>query len=416
MPTLSADDQRLLARRQSALGPSYRLFYDEPLHPVRGEGVWLFDAGGRRYLDAYNNVPVVGHANAAVNAALIAQSQLLNTHTRYLHDNVVQLAERLRALFPAELDTSVFTCTGSEANDLALRVAQEYTGRQGLVITRHAYHGVTMALAQCSPSLCPPAAHVQVIDPPAFQGMDAQAAAAAFAQRVDAAADALQARGTPVSALLLDTVFASDGVHIDAAPILQAAAQAVRKRGGLFIADEVQGGFARTGRWWAFGRESVVPDMVTMGKPMGNGHPIAALVLKTPLMEVFGKRCRYFNTFGGNTVSAAVAMAVLDELERMDAPAHVRRVGGHLQQALQSLAAQHASITQIRGEGLYWGVQLQSGSLASAVVNHLRQAGVLISTSGPLGDTLKIRPPLPFETEHADLLTSALDEALRARA
>nr|WP_312988978.1 aspartate aminotransferase family protein [Comamonas koreensis] len=416
MPTLSADDQRLLARRQSALGPSYRLFYDEPLHPVRGEGVWLFDADGRRYLDAYNNVPVVGHANAAVNAALIAQSQLLNTHTRYLHDNVVQLAERLRALFPPALNTSVFTCTGSEANDLALRVAQEFTGRRGLIITRHAYHGVTMALAQCSPSLCPPAYHVEVIDPPAFQGVDAPAAAAAFAQRVDEAAAALEARGTPVSALLLDTVFASDGVHIDAAPILQAAAQAVRKRGGLFIADEVQGGFCRTGRWWAFGRESVVPDMVTMGKPMGNGHPIAALVLKTPLMEVFGKRCRYFNTFGGNTVSAAVAMAVLDELERIDAPAHVRRVGGHLQQALQSLAAQHSAITQIRGEGLYWGVQLASGSLASAVVNHLRQAGVLISTSGPLGDTLKIRPPLPFETEHADLLAGALDEALRARA
>ena len=414
MPSMSTDDLQLIERRQRSLGPSYRLFYEQPLHPVRGEGVWLYDAENRRYLDAYNNVPVVGHANAAVTAALAKQSSILNTHTRYLHDNVVQLAERLLALMPPALDKAIFTCTGSEANDLALRIANEYTGRQGVIVSRNAYHGVTLALAQVSPSLCPPASHVELIDPPAFTGVDPLVAAAQFAQRVEEAAIRLEARGTPVSALMLDTVFASDGIYIDKTPVLEAAAKAVRKHGGLFIADEVQGGFARTGRWWAFEREAVVPDMVSMGKPMGNGHPVAALVLQTPLMEAFGKRCRYFNTFGGNSVSAAVALAVLDELERMNAPTHVAQVGACLLNQLAVLANKHETITQLRGDGLYWGVQMRSGATASAVVNHMRHAGVLISTSGIQGDTLKIRPPLPFENEHAELLAHALDQAIQA--
>ena len=414
MSSMSPTDQRLLERRQQALGPSYRLFYEQPLHPVRGEGVWLFDADGRRYLDAYNNVPVVGHANPAVTAALHAQSDILNTHTRYLHENVVRLAERLLGLMPTALDKAVFTCTGSEANDLALRVAQEYTGRKGVIVTRNAYHGVTMALAQVSPSLCPPASHVELIDPPTFGDMDAQTAATEFAQRVENAAKALEARGTPVSALLLDTVFASDGIYIDKAPVLAAAAQAVRKHGGLFIADEVQGGFARTGRWWAFAREAVIPDMVSMGKPMGNGHPVAALVLQTPWMEAFGQRCRYFNTFGGNSVSAAVSLAVLDELERIGAPAHTAKLGTVMQSKLQALATKCDAITQIRGEGLYWGVQMRDSASASYVVNHMRNAGVLISTSGIRGDTLKIRPPLVFQAEHGDMLIDALDRAIKA--
>jgi len=414
--------QDLLARRK-VLGPAYRLFYEEPVELVRGEGVWLYDASGRRYLDAYNNVPVVGHANPAVVEALSRQASALNTHTRYLHDGVVRYAERLLALFPAALDTAMFTCTGSEANDLALRIAFEATGRRGVIVTGNAYHGVTMALADVSPSLRPVGAHVRTIPAPCQLQGSPQEVAAEFAARVDAAADELEAAGMPVAALMVDTVFASDGVYADAGGALSLAAERVRARGGLFIADEVQGGFARMGaRWWAFQRDSVIPDMVSMGKPMGNGHPIGGLVAQSHLVEIFGRQCRYFNTFGGNTVSSAVGLAVLDELERLDAPAHVERAGQALEQALAELARRHDCLGAVRGNGLYWGVDIvapdgdaaQGARLTQRIVNGLRQSGVLIGTAGREAATLKIRPPLVFQPEHAGMLAAALDEQCHA--
>ncbi|EJO33295.1 aspartate aminotransferase family protein [Achromobacter marplatensis] len=413
--------QDLLARRK-ALGPAYRLFYEEPVELVRGEGVWLYDASGRRYLDAYNNVPVVGHANPAVVQALSRQASKLNTHTRYLHEGVVNFAERLLALFPDALDTAMFTCTGSEANDLALRIAFEATGRRGVIVTENAYHGVTMALADVSPSLRPVGAHVRTIPAPCLLKGSPHEVAAKFAACVDAAADELEAAGTPVAALMVDTVFASDGMYADPSEALTLAAERVRARGGLFIADEVQGGFARMGaNWWAFQRDSVIPDMVSMGKPMGNGHPIGGLVVQSRLAEVFGRQCRYFNTFGGNTVSSAVGLAVLDELARMDAPAHVERTGQVMAQALDELAQRHDCLGAVRGQGLYWGVDIVApdGDAASAarltqrIVNGLRQSGVLLGTAGRHASTLKIRPPLVFQPEHAGLLAAALDEQCR---
>jgi 4-aminobutyrate aminotransferase-like enzyme len=413
--------QDLLARRK-ALGPAYRLFYEEPVELVRGEGVWLYDASGRRYLDAYNNVPVVGHANPAVVQALSRQASKLNTHTRYLHEGVVNFAERLLALFPDALDTAMFTCTGSEANDLALRIAFEATGRRGVIVTENAYHGVTMALADVSPSLRPVGAHVRTIPAPCLLNGTPHEVAAKFAACVDAAADELEAAGTPVVALMVDTVFASDGMYADPSEALTLAAERVRARGGLFIADEVQGGFARMGaNWWAFQRDSVIPDMVSMGKPMGNGHPIGGLVVQSRLAEVFGRQCRYFNTFGGNTVSSAVGLAVLDELARMDAPAHVERTGQVMAQALDELAQRHDCLGAVRGQGLYWGVDIVApdGDAASAarltqrIVNGLRESGVLLGTAGRHASTLKIRPPLVFQPEHAGLLAAALDEQCR---
>lgn len=413
--------QDLLARRK-ALGPAYRLFYEEPVELVRGEGVWLYDASGRRYLDAYNNVPVVGHANPAVVQALSRQASKLNTHTRYLHEGVVNFAERLLALFPDALDTAMFTCTGSEANDLALRIAFDATGRRGVIVTENAYHGVTMALADVSPSLRPVGAHVRTIPAPCLLKGTPHEVAAKFAACVDAAADELEATGTPVAALMVDTVFASDGMYADPGEALTLAAERVRARGGLFIADEVQGGFARMGaNWWAFQRDSVIPDMVSMGKPMGNGHPIGGLVVQSRLAEVFGRQCRYFNTFGGNTVSSAVGLAVLDELARMDAPAHVERTGQVMAQALDELAQRHDCLGAVRGQGLYWGVDIVApdGDAASAarltqrIVNGLRQSGVLLGTAGRHASTLKIRPPLVFQPEHAGLLAAALDEQCR---
>lgn len=423
MPNDNTFTDALLARRHARLGPAYRLFYEAPVAPVKGEGVWMEDAQGRRYLDAYNNVPVVGHCNPAVVEALTRQASALNTHTRYLHEGVVSYAERLLGHFPAELDTAMFTCTGSEANDLALRIAYEATGRRGLIVTRNAYHGVTLALAEMSPSLRPVGPHVRVVPAPCHFSGTAEDVAAQFAAAVGDAADALEAAGTPVAALMVDTVFASDGLYTDASQALARAAHEIRKRGGLFIADEVQGGFVRTGRhWWAFQRDGVIPDMVSMGKPMGNGHPIGGLVVQSPLLESFGRNCRYFNTFGGNTVSAAVGLAVLDELERIDAPRHVARMGELMHAAFADLAARHECLAAVRGSGLYWGVDVRdpqgdparSSRLAQDIVNGLRREGVLIGTAGADACTLKIRPPLVFQAEHVDMLGAALDAQCRA--
>ena len=412
---LSTD--QLLSRRK-LLGPAYRLFYDEPVTPIKGEGVWLEDTQGRRYLDAYNNVPVVGHCNPAVVQALSQQAAVLNTHTRYLHDGVMTYAERLLAHFPAELDTLMLTCTGSEANDLALRIAYEATGRRGLIVTRNAYHGVTVALADMSPSLRPVGPHVRTVPPPcAFSGSDDEIAQQ-FAAAIDQAACELAAAGIPVAALMVDTVFASDGVFTASNEALTQAADTIRRHGGLFIADEVQGGFARAGgHWWAFERDTVLPDMVSMGKPMGNGHPMAGLVVQHQLLEAFGKNCRYFNTFGGNTVSVAVGVAVLNELERMNAPVHVAERGQRLGEGLHRLAQRYACLGRVRGRGLYWGVDIgspdhstqEAAGLTQRIVNGLRHEGVLIGTAGQHATTLKIRPPLVFQDEHVDLLIAALE-------
>ena len=291
-----------------------------------------------------------------------------------------------------------------------------------MIVTENAYHGVTMALADVSPSLRPVGAHVRTIPAPCLLEGTPQEVAAKFAACVDAAADELEAAGTPVAALMVDTVFASDGMYADPGEALTLAAARVRARGGLFIADEVQGGFARMGaNWWAFQRDSVTPDMVSMGKPMGNGHPIGGLVVQSRLAEVFGRQCRYFNTFGGNTVSSAVGLAVLDELARMDAPAHVERTGQVMTQALDDLAQRHDCLGAVRGQGLYWGVDIvapdgdaaHAARLTQRIVNGLRQSGVLLGTAGRQACTLKIRPPLVFQPEHAGILAQALDEQCR---
>lgn len=404
----------LLARRK-VLGPAYRLFYEEPLAPVRGEDVWLYDADNRAHLDAYNNVPVVGHCHPHVVEAMARQASTLNTHTRYLHEGVLDYADRLVATFPEALDTAMFTCTGSEANDLALRIARAATGGTGFIVTDNAYHGVTAALADMSPSLQPVVGpHVRTVpSPAALQGLPAGQACIAFAASIDAAAEQLRQAGFPPAALLLDTVFASDGIHTEPPGLLDAAAQAIRRQGGLFIADEVQGGFGRSGgRWWAFQRDDVVPDIVTLGKPMGNGHPMAGVVMRAELAAAFAQRGRYFNTFGGNPVSAAVGMAVLDVIERQALLAQVSVVGDRMHAALEGVARRHCAVTALRGSGLYRAVELTDDRRAGAVMNALRSDAILVSVCGPRANVLKIRPPLTFSAEHVDFLAAGLDRAL----
>ncbi|GKQ54651.1 aspartate aminotransferase family protein [Bradyrhizobium sp. Ce-3] len=411
--------QELIARRNRLLGPAYRLFYEQPVHVVRGEGVWLHDAAGNRYLDAYNNVACVGHCHPHVIEAIARQAAVLNTHTRYLHETILDYAERLLATFPAEIGQAMFTCTGSEANDLALRVARTCTGGTGVVVTRTAYHGVTGALAELSPSLGlpePTAPHVRLVPAPQSAGDET---GEIFASGVRAAFADMARSGIRPAALLVDTIFSSDGVFADPPGFLRPAVEATRAAGALFIADEVQPGFGRCGEgMWGFARHDVIPDMVTMGKPMGNGHPIAAMAARPELLKEFGARSRYFNTFGGNPVSAAAGMAVLDVIERESLIENARRTGTDLRTRLTALRAKHELIAEVRGAGLFIGVELRRGGAPAVaetakLVNAMRRRGVLISAAGPGANVLKIRPPLTFGSEHTDLLVETLDQALQ---
>ncbi|RMO76865.1 aspartate aminotransferase family protein [Pseudomonas syringae group genomosp. 3] len=409
----------LLARRQRTLGANYRLFYEEPFAPVRGAGVWLYDQAGTAFLDAYNNVASIGHCHPAVVRAIAEQSAQLNTHTRYLHPSIVDYAEDLLSEFPPPLDNLTMTCTGSEANDLALRIARCHSGGTGILVTRWAYHGVTSALAEVSPSLTtglPTANHVRLVDAPDSyrQGTD-------FVASVKAAVADMQAHGIQPAALLVDNIFSSDGVFSPANGQLAAAAQCVRDAGGLYIADEVQTGFGRTGgQRWGFEHDTVVPDLVTLGKPMGNGHPVAGVVGRSALFDQFGRQQRYFNTYGGNPVSCQAAHAVLRVLREEGLQANAREVGHYLKQGLLRLAERHEVIGDVRGEGLFIGIELVQNrarqtpdtAAAAAVVNGMRRRQVLISATGPQANILKIRPPLVFAREHADLLLERLDAAL----
>jgi 4-aminobutyrate aminotransferase-like enzyme len=414
------DSAAILARRARLLAPTYRLFYEQPLQIVRAEGVWMYDQQGRAYLDAYNNVPVVGHCHPQVVDALARQARTLNTHTRYLAEQPLQLAAELLATMPRELDNVIFTCTGSESNDLAVRVSKVVTGASGFIITDFAYHGATEAIAGMSPEDGGPlGSGVYTVPSPCAGG------AAAFAAHVRECIERMQSDGVRLAALLVDTIFSSDGVLAHPPGFLAEAVREVHAAGGLFIADEVQPGFGRLGEaMWGFARHGVVPDMVTMGKPMGNGHPVAAVVARSEIFAAFSRRRRYFNTYGGNSVSCAVALAVLDVIRSEKLLENALRSGEYLQRGLRTLAQRCAVIRDIRGAGLFIGVQLgsnpASGLSGSAeterVVNGMRSLGVLLGATGRAGDVLKIRPPLTFEPQHADLLLEALGRTLVSRA
>jgi 4-aminobutyrate aminotransferase-like enzyme len=419
---LPAETVALIERRKALLGKSYRLFYAEPIHIVRGEGAWLFDASGRRYLDAYNNVASVGHCHPRVVEAIRRQVAILNTHTRYLDENILDYCERLATTLPPGLGRMVFTCSGSEANDLALRIARYNTGASGVIVTRFAYHGVTEATARISPSLGAEsvgADNVRLVQAPDTYRLG-ESAGAAFAEDVRTAVASLKADGHGVAAMICDTIFSSDGVFVRR-DLLSEAARVVQEAGGLFVADEVQAGFYRTGQFmWGAQRHGVVPDILTMGKPMGNGHPIAALALRAELADRFGEHVRYFNTFGGNTVSIAAARATLDAIIDEGLGANAATVGDWLGEEILRLACEQDVIGDVRQAGLFLGVELvgnqdrrtPAAALAQAVVNQMRRLGVLISLTGTYGNVLKIRPPLIWGREHVDLFVATLAQSL----
>ena len=422
--------QDLLQRRERALGPAYRLFYDQPVHLVRGEGAWLFDAAGKRYLDCYNNVASVGHCHPHVVSALSRQAATLNTHTRYLHENVVAYAERLGATLPDELSVCMFVCTGTEANDLAVRIARAVTGNDGVIVTEDAYHGNSTTVYQLSTEEYPAAERPEWLEaveaPCTYHGRfrdPGQAAALGFAGLLEPAIERLSDRGHCPAMFLTDNIYSSNGVLTPAPEYLAEAYRRVRAVGGLAVADEVQSGLCRLGdHYWGFQDSDVVPDIVTMGKPLGDGHPLAAVVTTPAIAECFAQRYDYFNTFGGNPVSTAVGLAVLDVIEREGLLKNAHDTGTALGEGLRELMTRHALIGDVRGKGLFYGVEIvrerdtrePAAAEAARIREHLRENGILLGTSGPGNNVVKIRPPLVFNREHAALLLEGLDQALVA--
>ena len=423
---LPARTRGLIERRAKLLGPAYRLFYRRPVHIVRGFGTRLWDDNGDEYLDAYNNVVSVGHANPHVVQAVHHQMETLCTHTRYLHDGILDYAEELRATVDSPLADGylMLTCTGSEANDLALRIAKHRTGHRGIIVTSEAYHGNSDLTASCSPSLgegSPLGTWVRRVPTPDSYRIDPASLTRRFVTSVRDQIDDLQRHGEGLAAFIVDSLFSSDGIFSEPTGLLGPVAEAVHEAGGLFIADEVQCGFARTGdALWGHQRHRVRPDIMTLGKPMGNGFPVAGIVVARDAVARFGHDQRYFNTFGGNTVAVAAAQATFEVIRDQNLLANAARVGREIRDGLRELSKKHSRIGDIRGAGLYIGVELVSdrdrkaadAATAAAIVNGLRDRYVLISATGFDANVLKIRPPLVFSSADADRLLTALDDTL----
>lgn len=421
---LDRDSADLVARRQRTFGPTSMLFYKQPLNLVRGEGVWLYAADGTRFLDAYNNVPSCGHCHPRVVDAVTRQMGTLNTHTRYLYDSVYTYAERLLATFPVEISNIVFTCTGSESVDLALRIARTVTGATGFIATENAYHGNTSLVTEVSPSSAsaePHSSNVFLVPAPDTYRLGTETACRHFTEGVASALRQMEAKGIKPAAMIADSILSSDGVYPGTPGFLADAVALIRQAGGLYIADEVQPGFGRTGQtMWGFQRHGIVPDLAVMGKPMGNGYPIGGVAAKPALLAAFGKGSGYFNTFGGSPVASAAGLAVLDILQSEGLQDNARDTGAYLLAGLQEASAQHDCVGDVRGAGLYVGYEFVRSrqsrapdqAAATFAVNALRQRGILVGTAGLHGNILKIRPPLCFKREHADMLIEGMSSVL----
>jgi 4-aminobutyrate aminotransferase-like enzyme/Ser/Thr protein kinase RdoA (MazF antagonist) len=423
-----ATDEELIARRRRVLGSALEpLSYRRPLHLVRGEGAWMEDVDGRGYLDAYNNVPVVGHAHPRVVDAIARQAAALNTNTRYLHEAVVDLGERLVATLPPELDTVMFVNSGSEANDLAWRLSVAATGADAGIVTDWAYHGVTAAIADLTPSEWrggdAPSTVETFAAPNTYRGRYAESSDPVGVAREEMARAVarLAERGHRPAAVFVDACFTSDGIFVPQPEVIAAIVGAARDAGALYVADEVQSGHGRTGDGlWGHTRWGVTPDVVTMGKPMGNGHPVAAVVTRAELADRLASQTTFFSTFGGNPVACAAALAVLDVIDDEALIANAAVVGDALRVELGSLATRHRAIGDVRGRGLMTGVELiddaddrrPAGDFAGQVKDDMRERGVLIGTSGRDGNVLKIRPPLCITRDEATLIAGQLDEVL----
>lgn len=421
MDSLDDRTRKLVARRE-ILGPSYRLFYHHPLTLVRGCGTKLYDEQGNEYLDAYNNIPSLGHSHPAIQEAVNRQLGLINTHTRYLHENILHYAEDLLSTMPDELNRVMFLLSGSEANDLAVRIAKAHTQATGIIVTQEAYHGNTDLITKLSPCIgktVPMAIDMRMVPTPDTFRLGALDLGDWMAKQIREQVADMQRHGISFAGLLIDDIFSSDGVYPGAPGMLKKVVDTVHELGGLYIADEVQPGFTRTGNFWGFARHGVVPDIVTMGKPMANGIACSAVVVRADILEAFAQSTPYFNTFAGSPVAMAAAQATLDTMREIDTAGNARKVGGLFAEQLKGLAAEHPVLGDVRSAGLYIGVDVvKPGTtqadypLSVSIIETLREKRVLASLCGPYGNVLKIRPPLVFSESDVDWFMSALAETL----
>jgi 4-aminobutyrate aminotransferase-like enzyme/Ser/Thr protein kinase RdoA (MazF antagonist) len=423
----------LLLRRRMALGANAELSYDRPLHLIRGEGVWVYTADGERLLDVYNNVPHVGHAHPVVVAAMAEQAKRIASNTRYLDERIIEYVERLTATLPPDLDTCLFVNSGSEANDIAWRIAKSHTGHDGALVMTHAYHGITDAITALSPAICakvPP--HVEQLAAPnaarRAPGAAGHASANFSATRATVESDVagaesdvttamarLASRGFKPAALMIDSALTSSGIYDPSPTWVAPIAAAVRKAGALVIADEVQFGLGRSGSdFWGFARRGYHPDIVTLGKPVGNGYPLGVVITRRSILEKFQRDTGFFSTFGGNPVAGAAGLAVLDVLQQEQLVDNARTTGNYFIEKLRDLATKYDVVRDVRGCGLMIGVEVTDRTLTKHLVNSLRNRGVLIGSEGPMGNVLKLRPPMPFRPEHVDFVMDALTAVLSA--
>ena len=414
--------------RKTHLSPSLSLSYNEPLHIVKGEGQYLYDMDGCQYLDAVNNIQHVGHCHPKVVAAAQIQYEKLNTNTRYLDETIVNYAQELTDKMPAGLDVCFFTNSGSEANDLALRIARHVTQSKETIVLDAAYHGNLSSLIEISPykhngkggSGAPDFVHTVPMPDPfrgKYRGKDS---GTAYANEVQIILDKIQESGKQVSVFIAESLMGCGGQLVPPQGFLKESFQKVRKAGGLCIADEVQIGFGRMGdHYWGFETQGIIPDIVTMGKPMGNGHPLSVVVTSKAIAEEFNNGMEYFNSFGGNPVSCAVGQAVLNVIRDEGLQAHAEHVGNYLLQKLHSLQNDHDIIGDVRGRGLFIGIELvrdykltPAANEAHTIVNSMKEKGVLLSTDGPDHNVIKIKPPMIFSKDNAHELVSKIDETI----
>ncbi|MEC9338308.1 MAG: aminotransferase class III-fold pyridoxal phosphate-dependent enzyme [Actinomycetota bacterium] len=407
----------LLDRHRRVMGNDAPLFYDEPLELVKGEGVWLEDVGGRRYLDLYNNVPCVGHANPRVVAKLAEQAATLNVHSRYLHDGVVDYVERLVGLHHDGIESAILGCSGTEATEMALTLIRGATGKRGIICTDATYHGNSSLVSRLSwlPVGVERNGVKSISTPQLFRPLEAGLSETELLHRhLDELASTIASFNDEggFAGLMLCSILANEGLPNPPASWFVEAVGLVRDAGGLVIADEVQAGFARSGSWWGYETNGFVPDVVCMGKPMGNGFPLSAMASSHDLIGGFRRRQRYFNTFASSPLQAAAGMAVIDEIADRGLVAQVAEVGNDLKASLADLQPDHPRMGDVRGTGLFIGVDWVHPDSnepdtvgARQMVEVLKSRGMLLGKAGQHGNVLKIRPPLVFDrTNAADFL------------
>jgi 4-aminobutyrate aminotransferase-like enzyme len=417
----------LQRRRDAALGSGAELFYDAPLEIVRGEGVYLYDRDGRRFVDMYNNVPCVGHANPTVVNAMAEQQATVNVHSRYLHEGIVTFAERLAGLHHDGIESVVFSCSGTEANEVAIQLARIVTGHRGLVCTDAAYHGNSELVGSLTNVTRAPHEKSEIRGfpfperyRPLEEGLGEEKLCEVYLDQVAEAIGSLKKEGAGFAALIMCPIFANEGLPEIPAGFMSRVTDLVHGEGGLVIADEVQSGYARTGLWWGYESTAFRPDIIVMGKPMGNGLPLAATAASKDFVNAFRAETDYFNTFSSSPLQAAVGMAVLDEIERLELLRNAADVGGRLTRELESRLHLHDAIGDVRGCGLFIGVEMirdidSSEPDAESTVNlsnRLKDKGFLVSYSGKFNNVLKIRPPLVFSHDNADEFLGAFDECM----